>query len=194
MDESSGRLIVNKRELARQILECSLPTLDALIERFPDFPIERGGTHGVEYAFDAAAVTEFLQGKRDEDKRAAAQRKELFSQFSLPIDAIAGEEAAVLSPSQRAALAKARLVEHRLAVESGLLLHATDVRQVLRTAVSALGRFVDTLPGQLGRRHNLPDEVVRALRDQMDEARRLFVRDLRALLEGSGKGGEQDAA
>src|SRR5690242_3110714 len=107
--DSDGRLIVNKRELARRVLDCSLPTLNELIERYPDFPVERRGSNGVEWLFDADRVVDFLRAKREAEARASEERNALFAQFRLPIDEVAPEGADELSPAQRAALAKARL-------------------------------------------------------------------------------------
>src|SRR5690348_9520844 len=133
--DSDGRLIVNKRELARRVLECSLPTLNELIERYPDFPVERRGSNGVEWEVDADRVIEFLRSKREIEARASEERNTLFAQFKLPIDDVAPEGAGELSPSQRASLARARLAERKLALEAGMLVPVTDVRQALQVAL-----------------------------------------------------------
>lgn len=182
---SPERLLVNKRELAKRILRTSLPTLDDLMGKYPDFPIERQGSNGVEYLFDADRVVEFLRQKREDEARAAQQRQSLFEQFSLPIDDVAPDEARALTPAQRAALARARLAERKLAIESGLLVSSAEMRQVLTMALGRLGKFLEQLPGQVARDHRLPEEVARAMRSRMDDARRVFVRDLKALLEES---------
>ncbi|HZL59173.1 MAG TPA: hypothetical protein VFC38_05690 [Stellaceae bacterium] len=52
-DEQRAPITVNKGELAR-ILTCSLPTIEALINRYPDMPILQRGSNGVEWQFDAA--------------------------------------------------------------------------------------------------------------------------------------------
>jgi phage terminase Nu1 subunit (DNA packaging protein) len=181
-DRDDERLLVNKRELARQVLKCSLPTVNDLIERYPDFPIEHRGSNGVEWQFDAAAVVAFLGGKREAESRDSAARAELFRQFTLPIDSVAGDEAKGLIPSQRAALARARIAERKLAVESGFLLETSETRQVLQSAIARLARFLDGLPGEIGRQFNLPDEISAAMRSRIDERREQFVADLQAFL------------
>lgn len=175
-------LFVNKRELARQVLHCSLPTLNDLLERYPDFPIERKGSNGVEWQFDPAKAVAFLKGVEEAERRASDERAELFKQFSLPVDEIAGDEARGLSPTQRYQLAKARGAETELARKSGFLLETAETRQALQTALGRLGKSLDALPGQIGRSHNLPDEVVRAIRNRIDEFRQTLVGDLKAFL------------
>jgi len=175
-------LHVNKRELARRILSCSLPTLNDLIERYNDFPVLERGSNGVEWKFDANAVVEFLARKREEERRQSEERSDLFRQFSLPIDEIAPDEARGLSPTQRGQLAKARLAERKLAIESGLLLQAAETRQVIQVALARLGKSLDGLPTQLGREFNLPEEVVRSMRGRLDDFRRGTVAELRGFL------------
>lgn len=177
------RLVVNKRELARRILECSLPTLNELIERYPDFPIERKGSNGVEWEFDADGVVAFLAAKREAEARASDERNTLFAQFKLPIDEVAGEGAAELSPAQRAQLATARLKERKLAVEAGMLVSVAEVRQSLHVALARFGKFLDVLPKQVGTQHNLPEEVQRSMRGRLDDERRRFVAEIQAFLE-----------
>lgn len=175
-------VFVNKQELARRILRCSLPTLDALLERYPDFPVEQKGSNGVAWQFDAEKVTEFLQSRRELEAREAEAKQDVFRQFSLPIDEIAPEEAKGLSPRQRAELARARLLERKEAIETGRLVLADAVAGSLQRALAVLGRQLDSLPGQLGRAHGLPDEVVRAARATLEEWRRNLVHEIRALL------------
>jgi len=192
--ENIGRVLVNKRELAKRILKCSLPTLTDLIDRYEDFPIEQRGANGIEYMFDAELVVEFLRGKREEETRltaeAAAERAEYFKQFSLPIDDIAPEEARGLTPTQRQALAKARLIERKLALESSLLVSMAELRQDLTIPMQMLGKFLDTLPTQVGADLNLPEEAQRAMRSRIDEARRAFVREVERRMQSKDADGE----
>lgn len=176
-------LRVNKRELAR-ILGVSLPTMDALIDRYADLPIERRGSNGVEWQFDAAKVVAFIDGKKRAEAEQLQQRSEFLKQFTLPMDATAPEESlGAVSASQRKQIAEALRIERQLARESGLLVSTAEIRQKLAAPVAQFGRFLDNLPQQLGRRFNLPDEVVRAMRDMLDDQRRVFVRDLSAVLK-----------
>lgn len=170
----SQSLIVNKRELAK-ILECSLPTLDNLIDRYSDFPVLQRGSNGIEFQFGAAAVIEFLRAKTEEEAHAADERRSLFEQFKLPIDEVAGGEGADLAPAQRAQMALARSREHELALKVGMVLPRSDHRQACDLLVRGVGQFLDQLPTQLARFHNLPEAVVRSMRSMIDEQRRAFV-------------------
>jgi phage terminase Nu1 subunit (DNA packaging protein) len=179
-------LICNKRELAFKVLHCSLPTVDALLERYSDFPVKTRGSNGVPWEFVAADCVEFLQRKKTEETAASeaqsAERLGFFEQFKLPIDDVAGEEAAKLTPAQRAQMAQARLREQELGVKTGQLVPVGDVRRQYADLFRSIGQFLDTLPGQLGRAHGLPETVIRAMRQSIDEQRRNFVRDLDAKL------------
>lgn len=176
-----GKLTVNKRELAK-LIECSLPTLNELIDRYADFPVAKRGSNGVEWEFDAQAVIEFLGEKKDAETRAATERANLFKQFSLPIDAQAPEGSTELSPTQRKAIAEARIKERRLAIETGLLADVPQLRQNQTLVIARLGRFFDNLPPQLAREFNLPEEVMRAMRKRLDDQRRSFVAEIDELM------------
>lgn len=178
---AAERLTVNKRELAR-LLKCSLPTLDRLIDDNPDLPIERRGSNGVEWEFDPEAVVGFIADRREAEKQAGAARSELLRQFTLPFEQTEPEGARDLSPSERKNLADALSKERKLAIEAGLLVTTASVRQGLGDAFKLLGRHLDGLPQQLGRRHHLPDAVVREMVAQIADARRQFVRELEALI------------
>ena len=60
--------LVNKREMAR-LIECSVPTLDALIAKHADFPVHRRGSNGVAWEFDPDAVVPFLSAVREAEER-----------------------------------------------------------------------------------------------------------------------------
>ncbi|MDR3438963.1 hypothetical protein [Telmatospirillum sp.] len=182
VEQTEENVLVNKRELATKILKCSLPTLSALMERYPDFPVHQRGANGVEWLFDAVAVSEFLEKIREDERRAAETRSEFFNQFSLPIDAPEFEGQKELTPTQRASLAKARLAERKLAVESGMLISKAEMRQTLTGALGKLGRFLETLPGQVARQHGLPEEVARSMSAAIDEQRRVFVKEMQEAL------------
>ena len=183
-------LVCNKLELAER-LKCSRPTLDALLRRYPDFPVEQRGATGSAWQFKLVDVFAFLKAKKEEAVRAGAERASLFEQFRLPLDDLASPEAEGLSPQQRAALALARQREHDLALAAGQVVLAHEVAASDRTAWRNLGRFLDGLPAQLARFHNLPDAVVRSMRAQIDEERRKFVRETTAdlLAEGAARRG-----
>jgi phage terminase Nu1 subunit (DNA packaging protein) len=179
---ADDRLLVNKSQLAT-ILKCSLPTLAKLLEDYPDLPVVTRGGLGAEWVFDAGEVTRYLEERRAAERRAAEQQTELFKQFSLPIDDAPEMQAGQgLTPKQRRDIAGARLIERKLAQETGQLVTKSELRMALNTMIGGLGRFLDTLPGQIGRRHGLPDEVVASMRARIDDQRRLFVEEMQKLL------------
>ncbi|MTK12693.1 MAG: terminase small subunit [Clostridiaceae bacterium] len=190
--QEGGPLLVNKRELATQILKCSLPTVASLMDKYPDFPVHQRGANGVEWLFDAVAVTEFLEQKREEDRRASEAKSEFFKQFSLPIDNGTAPGATELTPSQRMAMAKARREERKLALETGMLISKAEMRQVLTGSMAKLGRFLDTLSGQVAKRHALPEEVARSMRSFIDEQRRVFVTEIKEVLEAEAAANGDD--
>lgn len=190
--EQAERLTVNKRELAARILNCSLPTLDRLLEDYRDFPVITRGSNGVEWEFDPEAVQEFLRQQRANEQRDAEKRADLFKQFSLPIDDLPGNEGADLSPKQRAELARARLIEQKVAKESGFLISVSELRPKLSMTFDRLGRALNALPDQISREFGLPEEVTRRIKGAIDDMRRSFVEDMQQALRAEQQ--QRDAA
>jgi phage terminase Nu1 subunit (DNA packaging protein) len=176
-------LLVNKQELAQRVLKCSLPTLSALITRYPDFPAERRGAKGASWLFDAPKVVAFLDRVRAEEARAMQERNALFEQFSLPIDGAASGEMKGLTPAQRASLARARLDEQKLAREAKFLVPVSSVRQAGMTAFRQLGAGLSSLSNQIAKEFGLPPEAEQKIRERIDDFRRQFVGELRAIFD-----------
>lgn len=179
------RVVGNKRELARAI-DVSLPTLTALQERYPDaFVVIRSGGNGREYQYDITATVRNLAAIREREDQAAMQRLEGLDQLKLDLGAAAPAESDTadrLSPAQRLQLARARREERRMALEDGLLVPADGIRSHLSEALTDLSRFLDALPGDLGRRFNLPPTVVDAMAQDIAQRRQQFVERLRSRL------------
>ncbi len=177
-----GRQLVNKRELAFRVLSCSLPTLDKMLERYPDFPVVTRGGNGVEWEFDPVEALAFVRRQREDAARATVAQQEFFAQFSLPIDDVAPEGAAELAPAQRLAMAKARQAEQQLARETGFLVETAAVRQALQIGLAALGRSLQQMPRMLCGEFNLPDEVERAMQRRISDAQRQLVASVQTVL------------
>jgi hypothetical protein len=75
-------VLINKRGLAR-MLGVSIPTVSAILDRYPDFRSRREGRVGLEWQFNSADVQAFLAGKRAlEAATASATRDTHFAQVS----------------------------------------------------------------------------------------------------------------
>ena len=63
-------------------------------------------------------------------------------------------------------------------IEAGKLVKVDKLDESLRVLLTNLARFLDSIPGQLGRELDLSEETVRRLRHKMDDARPAFTRDM----------------
>lgn len=70
-----------------------------------------------------------------------------------------------------------KILAARLQERTGELILRSDVKMVTTSAYQRLGKSLDTLPGQLGKEFNWPPEVVLAVRERLDDFRRMFVAD-----------------
>lgn len=169
--------VVNKAELA-ELIQCSLPTVTALMKRYPDFPIVQEGRNGLPWQFDPAVVIAFLEAKRAEEALAVSAHADLLDQYRLPIDAAAPPEERSLSPQQQLAAVRARILLAKEAREAGHLVPVTEVRQALTPAVTGLAQAHDGFLDRVGRRHNLPRPVVDEMKKDLADMRTTFVRAL----------------
>ena len=188
--ESDGRsdsVVVNKQELA-DALRCSRPTVDALLRRYPDFPVLREGKNGEAWQFDLSAASAFLQARRAEERAGTERRSELLAQISLPIDDVTPDLDRKLKPADRLAMARARSAERDLAIKSGLLVPTSDVRVALSTAFAKLQADLRSFLRQIGRDHDWPDAVLRRHEAELADLQRGFVASAGMYLA------EQDAA
>jgi phage terminase Nu1 subunit (DNA packaging protein) len=176
---------VNKDEMAR-LLGVSLPTFSDLMKDNPDLPIAQEGSRGIPYAFDPKAVLSWKAAKQDAAQRQIAERTEFLAQFEFPA-APDEPSAQAQTPAQRLQTAKALKAERELQMEAGHLVHTAGVRQALQVALAVLGKRLDNLPSIVGREFNLPEPVQRAMRRQLDDARALMVRDIKAAIAGAAQ-------
>lgn len=166
---------INRDELARA-LRCSLPTVSALLKRYPDFPVvERGGL-GRAWRFDLPAVIGFLTARREEEAAIASERSELLAQFTLPIGR-QDESGQMISIDEEIKLAKLRALQRDELKEAGFLVQTHEVRQALERALRRFGTALDSAIDRVARQHNLPEPVKRAIEREFADARAGFVRD-----------------
>lgn len=185
--DGAGPVRVNKRELA-VVLGVSVPTVDAYLLRFTDFPVVRRGAPGVEWQFDAAACVDFMRAQRDAEHQAEAARQDAAAQLAMPVDVIVPAEDRALDPAKRLQIARARAVERELAMKAGLLVPTSEVRQVLGTAFAALGRDLQAYVRQLGADHAWTDLQQRDADARMAETLHGFRRSAERLLADPGEG------
>ena len=175
-------MLVNKRELAR-VLQCSLPTVDRLIDRHGDrFPVVAAGALGREWQFDAQAVLDFLREVDHAQQAAGEARDAELQQYALPFMP-ADDESKGLKPADLLALAKVREAQRREAREVGFLVPTAEVRQALGTAFARLAVRLRAEIRQAAQDHNLPDAVTRALLERVASAQRDFAGNAEKFLD-----------
>lgn len=168
MPDKSSTLWISKKELARK-LDCSLTTLDRIIDRYPDFPIEERGSNGIAYKFDLPKVDHFLSAKHLDEANAAAERFDLLA--GLELESVNTNETGPLSPSQQLAAIKLQREMQKLRHEEGFLIDVSTLRQTMTPIISEVVQFLDGMPDRLGRRFNLPIEVTEAMRADLEGQR-----------------------
>ena len=88
--------------------------------------------------------------------------------------------------------ARAAIQERKLAQEARLLVHTGEVKQALADLFAGLGRRLDQLPQDLVRKFNLPNEMARHIKAEIDDWRRRSVEELEQTLD-SDPGPDQKA-
>jgi phage terminase Nu1 subunit (DNA packaging protein) len=179
--------VVSLDEMAR-LLGISLPTMRDRT-KLPGFPVISKGSNGVPWQLDPAAVTAFLVEQDRQAQEADALRSAALAQYALPIaeDPATPTVPGTINPADRLRMAQALLKEDELARQRAFLVLTTDMRQCLNQAWAPLAAFLTALPGSLSRRHNLPDAVVRDMRNAIDSQRRALVERLRDLAPDSAQ-------
>lgn len=172
---------VNLEQMA-EALRISMPTMRKLLRRYPDFPVISRGDRGVPWRFDKAAAIAFVVAQRAEEAATAAAKDELLAQISLPLEEAVAPEDRPLSASDRLKSAQAMLKEDEVARQRGFLVLTTEMRSRLVDIWSPLNAALQALPAQVGRRHNLPDAVVRDMRTLISTQQREMHRKLTELL------------
>ena len=171
--------IVNLDEMAG-ILQCSLPTMRKL-SRIEGFPIIERGSNGVPWRLDSDAVIAWATARREAEEAAGAARSAELAQLTLP-ENILGADQSSIPATERLKHAQAIRAETLNAKEAGFLVSTADMRARLTNAWPTLMQAMLAMPQQLGRRHSLPDPVVRDMRRYVEEQLRETVRRLQDLL------------
>lgn len=175
--------IVNRKELAA-LLSCSLPTVTSIIDRYADLPVIQRGGLGKEWQFDADLVVAFLAERRDEEAQREAERSEMLAQLALPIGR-KDENGKPVSLDDELTAVKLRRLLREEEKETGFLVPTHEVRDALAKAFRGLNANLDSAIRRVGRTHNLPDPIVRAIEAEFANARQAFVRDAGRFLTDS---------
>jgi phage terminase Nu1 subunit (DNA packaging protein) len=170
-DPPAGPTLVNLGEMAR-LLQRSLPTMRELPIRYPDMPVVQRGGAGTQWQFDPAAVLAFMaaQTEREEaEERARAERLAALAQPTLLDGDIRGQsELGLSSKDYGQEIRNARELD-KLRTERGFLIDKSQMRFLLENSWRVLANSLSALPAQMGRKHNLPEAVVRDMRKYLQE-------------------------
>ena len=147
----AARKLVNAGELCRA-LGRSRPWLDQRVVEDLNFPVVARGGKGVQWQFDLAEATAYVEAQ--DTIRALA---------------------AVLTPQARLAEVRAQIAEQDLAVRTRKLVDAEEMQQVLGAGFAALGASIDSTLDQLARRHGWSEAARFDAGEAFDAARREFV-------------------
>ena len=173
--------LINKQELASR-LGVSLPTLSAWMRRWDaEFPVEERGTNGRDYKFDAAAVIDFIENKRDVERSKLTERDEALAQLVFP-----GFEPEPLAPGlslkdQHEAL-KIRRLQRQEAEDAGKLVLVSEIRPLLTDAFTSWNARLHAALRAGARDANLTQAQLAAIEARIADAQREFVRETTAYL------------
>jgi len=182
---------VTKRELTK-FLGVSRTTLDAWIDRWPEFPIRERGSHGRGYKFDLREVCAFLRARQQEDADRRAERDEQLAQILLPFGP-EPERPVSPGPSLDDQIKAMKLNEMRLAQaqRARQLVRAEDVRELFSHIWSESTRAMQAFVDQLAREQAWPAAILADRKQRLAEMQAETVRQAREFLrkpsEGNGK-------
>lgn len=173
---------VNLTELA-DILDVSEPTLKRLMRANADFPIKRGGSNGVPYAFDARAVVAWWQAHEAAVAAEREQKADRAQQLRLELlGGVTTGEAQGLTGKQRLDELNAELTAMRVAKERGELLVKADVEQHLANAFTILRQEIQQVAPSASRAFTLSRDDRLKLEDMLATALRNAAKRLGAVI------------
>lgn len=164
-------LTANMQEMA-DILRISLPTLRDMIRDYADFPVLARGKNGVAWKFEPATVIAFVKAKREAEATSKAERSQLLAQISLPEDLITPPDQQGLTAKEREQRARAGLKEDELAKQRGFLVSTHEMRSRITPVWQLVQTGMLSIPSRVGRKHNLPDAVIRDIRRETESVLR----------------------
>ncbi len=75
------------------------------------------------------------------------------------------------------------LLQTKVEEATGHLVNRVEMVQIISAGFLRLGKWLDGIPSFLGRKHNLSTDVIRSMREHLDEGRANFVRDCREFID-----------
>lgn len=170
------------------VLGISVPTLRALLARYPDFPVLARGGKGVPWRFDRGAVVEFMAAREADAAAARAEREAQIAAIRLPPElADDPAEGDGWTAAERLKWAQSLQAETDLAIARKLVLPISHLKPVLAEEFGGLRSFVLQLPARIGRDYALPATVIRNMERITASSLRDLVAAARAALGGEGE-------
>jgi len=161
-------------------------TIRATVARYIDFPrVKTGGTkHGWEFNWEH--VDEWLKKntwyRGERQPTASALKRQInvgTKEDDLPLSAQKIRED-LLSRDNKGVV-QTKLLQLELDKKMGVLVEREDIIGRMSVLVARLAKQLDMMPNLIGKKMGLPDDVIRMLRDNMDQARSAFVNDSEAI-------------
>lgn len=169
---------VNLKELATA-LQVSLPTMQRLIETYPELPIlERGGL-GKSWRFELEAAVQFFVDRRAEEEAADAAKNAALAQLILPLKRIDKDGAEISLDDQLKAVRLRKALQDEQ-VAAGFLVPTAEIRAALEKVFRQHGQIMKTMINRVCSTHNLPEPVRRALEREVNEARETLLKEFQA--------------
>lgn len=172
--------LVNRKDLA-ELFRVTLPTVDEYrkSEDFPSPIVE--GSNGKEYQYDLAACRDWYLERQKRIASQASAKADAIKAVQAELDLADGggaDSVASLPFKQRQEFYAAELAGNKARMARGELVEAKAVEAEFESVLSAVARFLQTLPDQLARDLALEPGVVGALQEKIDEHQAQLARAL----------------